>query len=94
MAGLVTELLVTEGAIEKLGARNITVEEAHQLLRNAHVTVRNPKHGRPDKRRLLIGRPDGGRSLTLVIERTGDPTTWVIVTGWDATASERRLPRS
>jgi hypothetical protein len=34
------------------------------------------------QRRLLIGRTDGGRALTLVIEQTIDPTTWLIVTGW------------
>ncbi len=32
--------------------------------------------------------------LTLVIERTSDPTTWLTVTGWDATARERRLLES
>jgi hypothetical protein len=29
--------------------------------------------------------------LTLVIERTLDPTTWLVVTGWSATAGEREL---
>jgi Phage integrase family len=43
--------------------------------------------------RLLIGRTDGGRVLTLVIERTVDPTTWLIVTGWGATLAERRMLR-
>ena len=91
MADAVTELLVTEAAIDKLGARGITIEETHQLPRNANVTVRNPHHDPPDKRRLLVGRTDGGRRLTLVIERTSDPTTWLIITGWDATARERRI---
>jgi hypothetical protein len=31
------------------------------------------------------------RALTLVIERTVDPTTWLIVTGWSSTATERKL---
>ena len=39
----------------------------------------------------MIGRTNGGRALTLVIERTIDPTTWLIVTGWNATEVERRL---
>jgi hypothetical protein len=26
-----------------------------------------------------------------VIERTVDPGTWVIVTGWDATVAERKI---
>jgi hypothetical protein len=46
------------------------------------------------KRRLLIGRTDGGRTLTLVIEQTLDPTTWLIVTGWDSSPRERKLLRS
>ena len=40
---------------------------------------------------LLVGLTDGGRALTLVIERTADPTTWLIVTGWSSTVTERKL---
>ncbi len=61
------------------------------MPRNASVTVRNPHGNPPDKRRLLIGCTDGGRVLTLVVEGTLDPTTWLVVTGWEATARERRL---
>jgi hypothetical protein len=59
----------------------------------AHAIVRNPTEAddEPGKRRLLIGRTDGGRLLTLVIEQTIDPTTWLIVTGWSATSAERNL---
>ena len=39
----------------------------------------------------MIGTTDGGRVLTLVIERTIEPTTWLIVTGWSATDAERNL---
>jgi uncharacterized DUF497 family protein len=87
----ISELLLTEAAIDKLGARGISVEEVHQLARNGNVTVRNPHSDPPDKRRLMIARTDRGRALTLVIERTSDPTTWLTVTGWDATPRERRL---
>jgi uncharacterized DUF497 family protein len=69
----ISELLLTEAAIEKLGARGISIEEIHQLVRNANVTVRNPRSDPPDRRRLMIGRTDGGRVLTLVVERTSDP---------------------
>ena len=93
--GVVRELLATERAVEKLGGRGISLEEAAQLPRNRHVTVRNPRDGAgTDRRRLLVGRTDGGRVLTLVIERTVEPTTWLVVTGWSATLAERRiLPR-
>jgi len=89
---VVHELLVAELALEKLGARSISAVEAEQTLRNAHVTVSNPRGGHDfRKRRLMIGRTDGGRFLTLVIERTGDQTTWLVVTGWNSTAVERRI---
>jgi hypothetical protein len=54
--------------------------------------VRNPHAGgEPNTRRLLIGLTSGGRALTLVIEQTVEPSTWLIVTGWNATDAERRL---
>jgi hypothetical protein len=85
------ELLVTEAGIEKLGRRGISAEEAQQLIRNENLTARNPRGSEGDRRRLLIGRTDGGQALTLVVERTSDPTTWLIVTGWEATPRERNL---
>jgi uncharacterized DUF497 family protein len=75
----------------KLGTRTISADEAGQLTRNEHVTVRNPSGGDAEKRRLMIGRTDGGRILTLVIEQTIEPTTWLIVTGWSSTDAERNL---
>jgi hypothetical protein len=91
MPDVVHELLATEAALDKLGARDITADEAGQILRNEHVTVGNPRGAERVKRGLLIGRTEGGRVLTLVIERTLEPTTWVIVTGWSATDTERKM---
>jgi hypothetical protein len=92
MPDAVHELLATEIALAKLGARNISADEAAQLPRNRHVIVRNPHAGGDQgRRRLVIGNTDGGRARTLVIERTIDPTTWLIVTGWSATDAERNL---
>lgn len=91
MPDVVHELLATEAAIGKLGARAISADEAGQLARNEHVTVRNPRGGEAGKRRLMIGRTDGGRVLTLVIEQTIEPTAWLIVTGWSSTDAERNL---
>lgn len=65
MPEAIAELLVTEAAIDKLGARSITSDDARQVPRNAHVLVRNPRETSAGTRRLLIGRTDGGRSLTL-----------------------------
>jgi len=92
VADVVHELLVAEVGLEKLAARGITAAEAEQVPRNRHVTVRNPHAGgEPNTRRLLIGLTSGGRALTLVIEQTVEPSTWLIVTGWNATDAERRL---
>jgi hypothetical protein len=91
MPDAISVLLLTEAAIDKLGARGISLEEIHQLVRNANVKVGNPRSDPRGKRRLMIGRADGDRALTLVVERTSDPTTWLTVTGWDATPRERRL---
>jgi hypothetical protein len=88
----VHQLLASDVALDKLGARGISAEEAEQIPRNRYVTVPNREApSEPRQRVLLIGRTDGGRSVTLVLERTIDPTTWLIVTGWDSTDAERRL---
>ncbi|MGH2701298.1 MAG: hypothetical protein ACRDJ2_05915 [Actinomycetota bacterium] len=91
MADVIAELLVAEAAIEKLGARGISIDEAQQVPRNANVTVQNPREGTGSKRRLLIGRTDGGRAPTFVIEATIDPSTWLVVTGWEATDGDRKI---
>lgn len=88
----IAQLLATDVALDKLAARGISADQAQQLPRNAHVVVANPREGGdPGARRLLVGLTDGGQSLTIVIERTVDPTTWLIVTGWNSTAVERSL---
>lgn len=92
---MIHELLATRVAAEKLGARAISIDEAQQLLDNRYVIARNTgrrrRHERELARRLVIGRTGGGRALTLVVERTSDPTTWMIVTGWSATDRERKI---
>jgi hypothetical protein len=92
MPDAIAELLATDTARVKLGARGISTAEAEQLPRNRHAIVRNPRGGGQEgDQLLLIGHTDGGRTLTLVIERTVDPTSWLIVTGWTATERERRI---
>ncbi len=71
-----------------------TPNEVRQLLANAHVTTDNPSGPNPASeadRHLLIGRTDGGRVLTVVIEATLDPTTWLPVTAWDSNPAERKI---
>jgi hypothetical protein len=40
---VVRQLLATDLALDKLGARGISAEEVEQLPRNRHVTARNPR---------------------------------------------------
>lgn len=86
----VSELLLTLAAIDKLGARSISVFEVRELPWNGAVLIRNPAAGATD-RRLLLGRTDGGRCLTLVIEATEEPTTWLVITGWESSPRERKI---
>jgi hypothetical protein len=93
LARTISQIRATEAAIGKLGARGISQEEAEQLLNNAYVIARNLRgvasRRQPEGRRTLIGRTDGGRVLTLVIEQTIEPTSWLIITGWDSSRAER-----
>jgi len=56
MPEVVHELLATEVALDKLGARDISADEAGQLPHNRHAVVSNPRAGgEPGKRRLRSG---------------------------------------
>lgn len=95
MPDAISQLLATEAAIDKLGARGISAAEAEQTLWNRHVLVRNRRGSsdrrQRDTRRLLIGHSVVNRYLTLVIEETVEPTIWLLITGWDSTTAERRI---
>jgi uncharacterized DUF497 family protein len=77
--GAVNQLLAAEAALDKLGARGISVVEAEQTIWNRHVVIRNRRGSserrQPDVRRLVIGQSDANRVLTLVIEETIELTT-------------------
>jgi hypothetical protein len=96
MPETVHRLQVTLVSIGKLARRGISAGEARQLIGNPKLLLRNVGRTRTRRelaRRLLVGQTDGGRALTLVIERTGDSGTWLIVTGWEATGRERKMLR-
>lgn len=76
----------------KLGARGISIAEAKQLPRNRHEIKGNSGGSRSRAGRLaLIGETDGRRVLTLILERTPDPNSYEIVTGWTASPRERKV---
>lgn len=95
MPDRVSELLVTEVAVDKLGARGISVHEAERMIWNRYLVLKNRRGStaRPqrDVRRVLIGQTDSGRGLTLVIEQTIEPTAWLLITGWESTTTERMI---
>lgn len=91
----VNQLLATEVALDKLGASGISAAEAEQTIWNRHVVIKNrrgsPERPQPDTRRLVVGQSDANRVLTLVIGETMEPTTWILITGWDSTPAERKI---
>jgi hypothetical protein len=89
MPDAVHELVATNAALIKLASRSISMVETRQTLHNGPVVVRN--RARERSRMKLLGTTDGGRPLTLIIEATIEPTTWLIITGWDTTAAERKM---
>jgi len=78
------ELILPDFARVKLGRRGISAEEARQLRWNDPEENANPRSPRRRDRQLMVGETDGGRRLTLVVEPTADPTTWLVITGWDS----------
>ena len=92
MLDVVHELVISETAAEKLGARDISEAETTQLLHNVNAIGPNPRGGK--ERRLLVGLTDGGRALTPVVERTLEPSTWLVITGWNATKTQRTMLES
>lgn len=86
----ISELVFTAAAQAKLERRRIAPEEVRDLLWNDYRVLVNPTAPQRD-RRYLIGQTNGGRFLTIVIESTVEPTTWLVITGWEATSRQRRL---
>ena len=86
----VSELLLPLTAIDKLGARSISVSEVREVPWNGPVMIRNPAAHTAD-RRLLLGKTKGGRCLRLVIEATDEPTTWLVISGWESSTRERKI---
>jgi hypothetical protein len=96
VADVIRELRILERGAKKLGARGISDREAQQIVDNRYAIASNRRGSRRGRRaaggrRLLIGRTDGGRALTLVVERTLEPTTWIVVTGWSSSERERKM---
>lgn len=91
---LIARLIVNAPAERKLAARAISPSEVRQLVSNGALVTRNP-HPRVERSRLLIGRTDGGRMLTVVIQPdAADDAAWHVMTGWPASRREIAAYRS
>lgn len=90
MRTLITELIFTLAAVSKLAKRGISTDEVLELPWNRYRVVAEA-HAPDPERRFLIGRTNAGRFLTVVIAPTDEPTTWLVITGWEATIGQRRL---
>lgn len=94
MADVVHQLFATEKALDKLGARGISMSEAEQLLRNRHASSGTYEATQTADSGQRVGcssasQTANGRSPSG--SETIEPTTWLLITAWDATAVERRL---
>jgi len=64
----------------------VTIREAQQVWDNGFLPRRNIR-GAPNTR-LLLGRTDGGRAVTLVSRDQGDGV-WFTYTAWDTKEADR-----
>lgn len=80
-----------EGNESELARHQITSQEVEQVYDNNPWWGAN-KRNRPGNR-LMIGRTDGGRLLTVVLRVSMNSETIRAITGWDSTRGERARAR-
>jgi len=76
-----------EGNESELARHHITPEEVEQVFDNDPVWASN-KRNRPGNR-LMFGRTNSGRELTVVVRIQPDMEIIRAITGWDSTRGER-----
>lgn len=87
----VAALVLDDHNLSEMAGHGVTPHEVEQLVSNRHLTVANPR-GEPGGV-LLIGRTDGGRTLTVPLAPTDDPGTWRPATAFDASRHQRTVFR-
>ena len=76
---------MSAGAVEELAAHDVIDDEVLEVSWNDPAFFRDKVRGRE----LMIGKSDGGRLLTVVVQPGGMLGAWDVVTGWDADQGER-----
>ncbi|MCD6029106.1 MAG: hypothetical protein K0S78_1280 [Thermomicrobiales bacterium] len=89
-----------EGLFWPPGAEDHVEEHIHaweieELIEGGDFAVFPNKHGHPPGRRRVIGRTPAGVFVTAILEEPsdGDPTQWVVITGWRSADAERAMYR-
>lgn len=82
----IARLLISERARDKMWRHGIDTWRAFQVLANPYVVIRNRADRAAD--RVLIGRDDQGRCLTIPVLPTDDPYTWRAITAWPCKPGE------
>lgn len=81
----IDELRVSPRAEDELAQHGVSPDEVLEVSWNRALFFRDKMPGRE----LMIGKTDGGRILTIVIEPAKPLGAWDVVTGWDASRGER-----
>ena len=71
----------------ELSRHHITAQEVEQVFDSDPAWASN-KRNRPGNR-LMVGRTDGGRALTIVVRVNANSETIRAITGWDSTSGDR-----
>jgi uncharacterized DUF497 family protein len=82
-------LVWDEGNEQHIAEHGVSVREIAQMLSNPHVIVQNRK--KRSTRHMLIGSTHGGRTLTVPLAQTADPSTWRPVTAFPATKAQQQV---
>ena len=85
MAGPFIDELRLAGAEDELSRHQVSVDESLEVSWSAPRFFRDKVQGR----QLMIGKTDGGRLLTIVVQPTDTHGAWDVVTGWDSSQGER-----
>ena len=76
-----------EGNESELARHRITLQEVEEVFFNEPVWASN-RRGRAGNR-VMIGRTDGGRALTIIVRVELSTETIRAITGWESTRGER-----
>ena len=74
---------------------HINAWEIEELIEGGDFYVFPNTRGHPPGRRRVVGRTPAGVFVTAILEEPsdGDPTQWMVITGWRSAGAERTMYR-